>query len=46
VAQGWPPNKRADPLAIVVVRIRDLRVLVTLVLKKPPLRLTRFLPPV
>ncbi len=45
VAFGWPPNRHSDPLAIVVVRIRDVRVLVTFVLKKPPLRFTRFLPP-
>jgi hypothetical protein len=45
VAFGWPPNRHADPLAVVVVRVRDVRVLVTFVLRKPPLRFTRFLPP-
>jgi hypothetical protein len=45
VALGWPPDRHDDPLAIVVVRVRDVRVLVTFVLSKPPLRFTRFLPP-
>jgi hypothetical protein len=45
VALGWPPGRRHRPLAIVVVRIRDLRVLVTFVLDKPPLGFSRFLPP-
>jgi hypothetical protein len=46
VALGWPPNRHGDPLAIVIVRVRDVRVLVTFVLKRPPLRFTRFLPSV
>ncbi|HXZ82519.1 MAG TPA: hypothetical protein VED84_02070 [Acidimicrobiales bacterium] len=45
VALGWPPNRHSDPLAVVVVRVRDFHLLVTFVLKKPPLRFTRFLPP-
>jgi hypothetical protein len=44
VALGWPPNRHGDPLAIVVVRVRDVRVLVTFVLRKAPLRFSRFLP--
>lgn len=46
VALGWPPNQHGDPLAIVIVRVRDVRVLVTFVLRRPPLRFTRFLPSV
>jgi hypothetical protein len=45
VALGWPPGRKRDSLAIVVVRVRDLHVLVTLVFAKPPLRFGRFLPP-
>jgi hypothetical protein len=45
VALGWPPGRKRDPLAIVVVRVRDLHVLVTFVLNKPPLPFGRFLPP-
>ena len=45
VALGWPSGRKRDPLAIVVVRLRDLHVLVTFVLDKPPLRFARFLPP-
>ena len=45
VALGWPPGRKRDSLAIVVVRVRDLHVLVTFVLDKPPLRFGRFLPP-
>lgn len=45
VALGWPPGRKRDPLAIVVVRVRDLHVLVTFVLDKPPLHFGRFLPP-
>jgi hypothetical protein len=45
VALGWPPDRHEEPLAIVVVRLRDLRVLITFVLPKAPLRFTRFLPP-
>lgn len=46
VAAGWSPTGRQGELAIVVVRLtKRLGVLATVVLHKPPLRFSRFFPP-
>ncbi len=45
VASGWSPSGRAGVLAIVVVRLQKLAVVVTVVLHRSPLRLSKVFPP-
>jgi len=45
VALGWEPTGRPGSLALVVVRVPNVGVIATIITRKPPLRLTRFLPP-
>ncbi|MGA8295827.1 MAG: hypothetical protein WB770_02170 [Acidimicrobiales bacterium] len=45
VASGWAPLGEHGTLALVVVRLQKLDVVATVVLSRPPLRLSRLLPP-
>jgi hypothetical protein len=45
VASGWSPRGRPGMLAIVVVRLQKLAVVVTVVLRRSPLRLAKIFPP-
>jgi hypothetical protein len=45
VAHGWSPTGRSGTLAIVVVRLQKPEVVATVVLRRPPLRLSKQFPP-
>jgi hypothetical protein len=44
VANGWSPSGKPGTLAVVVVSVPSISVLATVVTRRPPLKLTRFLP--